>query len=236
MGEIFMHLNPRSRRYSVTFAQFLCVAFVVPVLLSGCATAPATKTGTPSTASAVVPTSIMVLADGAVGVAVSKGVSPALIAGDAYQLLQFTSGKSITIQALTAEIQTLETKANLNTAQTAAVSELVAAFDGIIAGYIQAGSLPTGAQTTLEEIFGDLITAAELMGAPNPAPAVVPVAGATSSSPAMASLESPAVVGAATSTLIVAALKAFKGITVASPAAAAITVLASFLASWLVAH
>jgi PBP1b-binding outer membrane lipoprotein LpoB len=231
-----MHSNPRSMRYSVTFMQLLLVALLVSLLLSGCATAPTTKTGTPSTAAAIVPTSIMVLADGAVGVAVSKGVSPSLIASDAYQLLQFTSGKSITIQALTAEIQTLETKANLNGVQAAAVSELVAAFDGIIAGYIQAGSLPASAQTTLEEIFGDLITAAELMGAPNPAPSTVPVASVPSSSPAMAGLESPPVVGAATSTVIVAALKAFKGITVSSPAAAAITVLASFLAAWLVAH
>lgn len=232
--------------------RLLCVVGVLAaaIALSACTTAPAAKTTVSSTVAAVTPTAIMVLADGAVGVAVSKGVSPALIASGAYQLGQLASGQVITVQAITTEIQALETKGNLNVGEVAAITELRTAFDTIIAGYVQGGALPAAAQTTLAEIFGDVVSAAELLGAPNPAvlapgtPAA-PATPATSSigppapssrQSALSMLESPAVVGASTSTLIVASLQAFKGITVAAPAAAAITVVGTFLAALIAAQ
>jgi hypothetical protein len=222
------------------------------VTLTGCANAPMKPI--PPQIAALAPSAFVVLADGAVGVAVSKGVKPADIATIAYQLQQFASGSSITVQALTAEIQKLEAQANLNTAQTAAIVELRAAFDAIIAGYINNGVLSAAAKTTINEILQDLIVAAEMLGAPAPGPvpasptadsvtltnvtadSVGPPAPSSSSSPAMATLESPQVVGGATTTVIVAALKAFGHVNVSSPVAASIAVMATFLAGWLANH
>lgn len=220
------------------------------VLLTGCSTAP-TKPLPPQLA-AVAPTAFRVIADGAVGVAVSKGVKPADIAMGAYQLKQIASGQNVTMQALTTEIMKLEQQAGLNAAQVLAVAEMRAAFDTVILGYINNGVIAGTAQTTLQEIFDDLISASVLLGAPVPGAAgplptadndlSVPTTTADagppvpSRTPSLATLESPPVVGGATSTVIVAALKAFAHIQVSSPTAAAITVLGTFLAGWIAEH
>lgn len=224
-------------------------ALAAVAMLEGCTTAPMKPI--PPQVAAIAPTAFVVLADGAVGVAISKGVKPADIATIAYQLEQFASGHAVTVQALTAEIQRLEMQANLNTAQIAAITELRAAFDMIIAGYISGGVISGQAQTTILEILQDVITAAELLGAPAPNPPTAdsaafnstytadigpPAPAVSQRSPSMQMLESPAVIGGATSTLIVASLQAFGHISVAAPAAAAITVLGTFIAAWLEAH
>lgn len=219
------------------------------VLLTGCSTAPP-KSVSPQLIAAA-PTAFRVIADGAVGVAVSKGVKPADIASGAYQLEQFAAGQNVTMQALTTEIMKLEQQAGLNPAQMIAVAEMRAAFDSIIIGYINNGVIAGTAKTTLQEILDDLISAAVLLGAPPPGPAIAPTADsdvlpatvtadvgppAPTKSPAMATLESPTVVGAAASTVLVAALKAFAHVEVSSPVAAGVAVLGSFAAGWLEAH
>lgn len=226
-----MHL----KKWSLTGAMLALLA-----ILGGCANTPMKPL--PPQVAALAPSAFVVLADGAVGVAVSKGVKPADIAMIAFQLEQFANGSSITIQALTVEMQKLEAKAGLNTAQLAAIGELRGAFDMIIAGYVTNGAIPPAAKTTIVEILQDLIAAAEMLGAPDPATAssTLPVADigppAPSSSPAMSTLESPQVVGAATATVLVAALKAFGHVNVSSPVAASIAVMSTFLAGWLASH
>lgn len=211
---------------------------LIVAALAGCATGP-TKPLPPQVA-AVIPTAYMVIADGAVGLAVSKGVRPQDIAEGAFQLQKFSSGQPVSVQALTTEIQKLEAQANFNPAQVAAVTQLRMAFDTIVLGYVQGGVISGTAQTTLTQIFSDVIMAAELLGAIPPTAAadpaeIGPPAAAATQRPgaAMAALESPQLVGAATSTLIVASLQAFKHITVGAPAAAAITVLATFTAGFI---
>lgn len=221
-------------------------ALVVLAIASGCTTAP-TKPLPPQLA-AIAPTAFVVLADGAVGLAVSKGVKPDDIASIAYQLDQFASGQNVTVQALTTEIMHLEQQANLNAVQIAAITQLRAAFDTIILGYITNGVIDGTAKTTLHEILQNLISAAVLLGAPAPGPttpgtpstadSTAPIFGppapdAKQQSSTMRALESPALVGGATSTVIVASLQAFKHLTVSAPTAAAITVLATFLAQLL---
>lgn len=226
-------------------------AALVAIALAGCGTAP-TKPLPPQVA-AVAPTAFRVIADGAVGVAVSKGVKPADIAAGAYQLEQFASGQNVTMQALTTEIMKLEQQAALNPAQMLAVGEMRAAFDTIILGYINNGVIAGTAKTTLQEILNDIIAAAVLLGAPPPVPVPAsadndvvltttttadsgPPAPARAKSPSMAALESPPVVGAALSTVTVAALKAFAHVEVSSPVAAGISVIGAFLAGWLEQH
>lgn len=223
-------------------------AALVAIALAGCGTAP-TKPLPPQVA-AVAPTAFRVIADGAVGVAVSKGVKPADIAAGAYQLEQFASGQNVTMQALTTEIMKLEQQAALNPAQMLAVGEMRAAFDTIILGYINNGVIAGTAKTTLQEILNDIIAAAVLLGAPPPVPVPASAdndvvlttttadsgAPARAKSPSMAALESPPVVGAALSTVTVAALKAFAHVEVSSPVAAGISVIGAFLAGWLEQH
>jgi len=217
------------------------------VLLTGCSTAPTKQEIVSPQLAAIAPTAFTVMAQGAVGVAVSKGVKASDIASGAYQLKQFASGENVSVQALTTEIMRLEQKAGLNTEQVVAVTQMRTAFDTIILGYINNGVIAGTAKTTLLEILDNMIAAAVLLGAPNPDQSV-PTAdtGVTvdqigppappTRSPAMATLESPAIVGAAASTVLVAALKAFAHVEVSSPVAAGIAVLGSFTAGWLEAH
>lgn len=224
-------------------------AALAAIALVGCSTAP-TKPLPPQVA-AVAPSAFRVIADGAVGVAVSKGVKPADIAAGAYQLEQFASGQNVTMQALTTEIMKLEQQAGLNPAQMLAIGEMRAAFDTVILGYINNGVIAGTAKTTLQEILDDLISAAMLLGAPSPGPAVPPSADSDvilttttadigpptpMKSPSIATLESPPIIGAAVSTVTVAALKAFAHVEVSSPVAAGISVLGAFLAGWLEQH
>lgn len=228
----------------------LCIAgalLACAVLLTGCGTAPTKQQVLLPQLAAIPPTAFTVLAQGAVGVAVSKGVKATDIASGAYQLKQFAGGENVSIQALTTEIVKLEQKAGLNTEQVVAVTEMRTVFDTIIIGYINNGVISGTAKTTLLTILNDVIAAAVLLGAPNPDPSVPtadtgvsvdqigPPAPPTQS-PAMATLESPAVVGAAASTVLVAALKVFAHVQVSSPVAAGIAVLGSFTAGWLEAH
>ena len=227
---------------------FVAALLACAVLFTGCTTAPTKSVVIPPQVAAIAPTAFTVLAQGAVGVAVSKGIKAADIASGAYQLKQLASGDNVTVQALTTEIMKLEQKAGLNTAQVVAVTEMRAAFDTIILGYINNGVISGNAKTTLFEILDNVIAAAVLLGAPNPDPNVPtadaaavdqvtgPPATAAAQSPAMATLESPTVVGAAASTVLVAALKAFAHVEVSSPVAAGIAVLGSFAAGWLEAH
>lgn len=216
------------------------------IALTGCSMAPTKQQIISPQLAAIAPTAFTVLAQGAVGVAVSKGIKADDIASGAYQLKHFASGENVSVQALTTEIMKLEQKAGLNAAQVVAVTEMRAVFDTIILGYVNNGVLSGTAKTDLLQILSDVISAAVLLGAPNP-DSSVPLADtglaiesngppAPAQSPAMATLESPTVVGAAASTVLVAALKAFAHVEVSSPVAAGIAVLGSFAAGWLEAH
>lgn len=166
------------------------------------------------------------------------------IATVAYQLKQFVDGGVISVGAVTAEIQAIEKKANLNADEVIAIAGVRAAVDTLIASYIANGVIAPSATTTIDAFLSDVITAAEMLGAPVPtgtmapgtaavAPPVAEIGPPAPSGGAWSTLESPPIVGAATSTLIVGALQAFRHVTVSAPAAAAITVLATFLAGWL---
>lgn len=232
------------------------IRFFVPLSLMaiffcGCTTVPPGKS--PSNQQQIIasvePAAIQTVATAAVGVAVSKGISASQIAIVAYQLQKFVSGSNITVGAVTTEIQSLEQKANLNTDQVVAIAGVRAIVDGLISSYIANGVISPSATTTLDAFLNDVIMAAEMLGSPFPGGTVTPGAPAAqanaptadmgppapspTSSSAWKSLESPQLVGAATSTLIVGALQAWGHLTVAAPAAAAITVLATFLAGWL---
>lgn len=227
---------------------FAGVLLACVVLVTGCSTAPTKQQIVSPQLAAIAPTAFTVLAQGAVGVAVSKGIRAADIASGAYQLKQIANGESVSVQALTTEIMNLEQKAGLNAEQVVAITEMRAAFDTIILGYVNNGVISGTAKTTLLEILDNVISAAVLLGAPNPygsAPIantglsieqIGPPGPVPQQSPAMATLESPSVVGAAASTILVAALKAFAHVEVSSPVAAGIAVLGSFAAGWLEAH
>lgn len=160
-------------RHKLSLAGLVLVA---AVLLTGCSTTPTKSAVISPQLIAAAPTAFRVIADGAVGVAVSKGVKPADIASGAYQLEQFAAGQNVTMQALTTEIMKLEQQAGLNPTQMIAVAEMRAAFDSIIIGYINNGVIAGTAKTTLQEILDDLISAAVLLGAPPPGPAIPPTA------------------------------------------------------------
>lgn len=220
----FRSMNVRPMQLLLGFL----VAVIFAIALSACQTVPQLSSN--PIAQAAVAAAI----DVGVGEAVTKGgISPALLVEGAKELKAYDTGQSVTIPALQAEVQVLILKYNLNPGQAAAVQVLEATLNALIQTQLQASSsAPSSAPaaisadvvTTLNIVLDDVISAASLYqtGAAAPATTDVPP---QNKHFVLASVESPPVVGAAASLVLVASLQAFAHVQVASPVAAAITVL-----------
>lgn len=223
-----------SRLHSFRPMQWLLAVLVAVILIMMCSCATTAKLNTDPVAQAAV----AAVVDVAVGEAVQQGVQPAAMVQIAAQLQAFDTGQATTVPALAAEIQTLVAKANLNPAQVAAVTILEATLNAVISQQLQAASsAPGGALnadtiTTINIVLQDIVTAAQLYSGQ---PAQPPTTSLAPSTPidippqnrhfVLSSVESPQVVGASASLVLIACLQAFAHVDVNAPVGAAITVL-----------
>lgn len=200
---------------------FSCLTLLI-LAFSGCATIG--KLNTDPVAQAA----LGAVVDVAVGEAVQKGVQPAAMVAIATQLEAFDTGAAVTVPALTAEIQALVVKANLNPGQIAAVQILEATLDALItqqlaaASSAPAGAISSSTITTINIVLTDVITAAQLYSAQPATTLDIPL---QNKHFVLASVESPQMVGGAASLVLVASLQAFGHVSVGAPVAAALTVL-----------
>lgn len=204
-----------------TTAPLLLVGF----LLGGCATV--SKVDTAITSPQAQPI-LTAAADVAVATAKQKGISAAEIQSIATQALAADQGASATLAAVAAAVNTELGKLNLPAADVAAAQVLEVALGAAIQAQIGNNATVAQTQAAVADVLNAIIAATQLT-APT---AAIQTTAPPAKAGGFSALESPTVIGAATSAGIVGIL-ALKGITVSAPLASAGVVLWTVLAAYL---
>lgn len=211
-----------------TVAKALIPLMLLLPLLHGCATFQKLTTAISSPAAQPF---IQAGAQVAVTTAEARGISSAQIIGIAQKALQADSGTAATLATVGAAINAELTKLNLPAGDIAAASILEASFSLYIQQQLGNNATVAQTQAAVADVLNAIITAA---GGLQSVPATItsiPSAPTTQTVPAqnrhfvLSSVESPELVGASASLVLIACLQAFAHLSVNAPVGAAITVL-----------
>lgn len=215
-----------------TVAKVLIPLVLLLPFLHGCATL---QKLTASVSSPAAQPFIQAGAQVAVATAEAKGISGAQIIGVAQKALQADSGTAATLATVGAAINAELMKLNLPAGDIAAASILEASFSLYINQQLGNNATVAQTQAAVADVLNAIIAAAGGLQALPATISSVPSGPTAFVAPTdvpaqnkrfvLAAVESPPVVGAAASLVLVGSMQAFAHISVPAPTAAALTVL-----------